>query len=110
MSGSEAPEFLHGLHDGFQLLDDGIHGMLLIVHLLGQVKHGLRLRLWHHGDTVAISHNNIIRTDGDSVAEQADLGSRKAVMMDRSGRNDSSGKHGKTNLAQIGYVAHSAVN
>ena len=55
----EATELLHRFHHGFQLLDDGVHGVLLVIHLLSRAENALRPRSGNDGDAVAVSDHDV---------------------------------------------------
>src|SRR5215472_2803765 len=102
--------FLDCLHDGFPLLDQGIHRMLFVIHLLGQSEDGLCVGFRDHGDAVTVSDDDVARVNGNPIAHHRHLPSTKLVVMHRSRRNNPGGKDRKADLTQVSNIAHTAVD
>src|SRR5271157_674475 len=55
----QAADFLHRLHNRFPLLDERVHRVLFIIHLLRQCKYCLCLNSWNDGDPITIGDHDI---------------------------------------------------
>src|SRR5580698_11352508 len=84
----EAAKLFHSFLNGLQLFDGRVHGMLLEIHLLGELERGRRGRARHNDNAIRVGHDDVGRIHGDAVAHHRDIGAREAVVRHRSGWND----------------------
>ena len=61
LSRLQTANFVHSLHDRLELLDQRIHGVLFVVHLLRQGENGLRLCLRDDSNAITVGHNDVAR-------------------------------------------------
>src|SRR5580765_1462730 len=69
----QTPNFFHSLHNRLPLLDQCVHRVFLVVHLLGQREHRLRLSLWNNCHAIAIGNNDIAGIHRHSIAHNWNL-------------------------------------
>src|SRR5271165_75256 len=106
----EAAELFHSFLNGFQLFDGRVHGMLLEIHLLGELERGSRGCARHNDYTIRVGHDDVGRIHGDAVAHDRDIGASEAVVRHRSGWNDAERVDREPDFLQICDVADPAVD
>src|SRR6516165_7526712 len=70
---SQPAKLLDGFAQGLELLDDGIHGVFLEVHLLRERQYLLRAVARNDCDTVAVGDDDVARIYRDSITYHGEI-------------------------------------
>src|SRR6266700_3934068 len=86
----KAAELFYRLLYRLKFYDDGIHRVLLEVHLPGQGQNFRRASARHDSHPITVSNNNVSRIYQNTIAMNWNLATCKAVVVNGRGRNNSS--------------------
>src|SRR5450759_705448 len=82
---SDPAELGDGFLDGFELLDEGQHGVFGVVQLFGLLENFGGVRLGHNGHAILVGHDDIAGVHASARAGDRNIGAGEAEMIDGGG-------------------------